>query len=530
VERNDGHDRSRIASRNDMDNRLALATLSLFCLSVHAETFVVTRFDDPLPDGCQPADCSLREAADAASQNDAFGGDDHIQLGAGTYTLIRGELAWGSTDQTLEIVGAGSTATHVSSTAALFSTIRDRTLRVRGLEFATTAGSAFSTNARMKDSYLLLDDVSIPLGGGGVGASGMDGFDATLDIRNSTIHDGISCDTGDGACLISGSRFSSLYVNPSVGPGPTVAISGSTLDGALGPDNSLSGFVIHASPGITITASTITHTRVGMHSAAAVPLTIRLDGLAYVDNAAPVRFGDDADVAIVDSVFQDNPTRALYAEGDSVWSISGSSFVDNVVDGSAGGAIVVEDAATVAIDNSTFAGNTFSVDAAAGGARGAAIGFRNGAGLRVDLRHVTIARPFIMPVGIEGTAVGGYGGTGDVIVNVDNSIVSGSCRFDAGALHHGAGNVESPASTCGFGSGNQVGVDDDALALGTLGDHGGSTPTMLPGAASVAIDAGSADRCTAFDQRGFVRPAGRPCDVGAIELEGVDVLFADGFE
>lgn len=513
-----------------MNNRLALAALTLFCLSAHAETFVVTRFDDPLPDECQPADCSLREAATAASGNDPFGGDDRIQLGAGSYTLIRGELPLGSHEQTLEIVGAGSTATHVSSDDALFNQIRDRTLRVRGLEFATTAGSAFSTSASSEPTYLLLDDVSVPLGGGGVSSSGMEGVDVTLEIRNSTIHDGIQCNTDVGMCLITGSRFSSLYVNPPTEPGPTIAISGSTLDGALDAGNGLTGFVIHHSPDITITSSTITHTGVGMHASGTPPLTMRLDRLTYAENAAPLRFSSNAEVAILDSVFSANPTRALYAEGNSDWTITRSSFVNNVVDGNAGGAIVVEDAAIMAIDNSTFSGNSFNVDAAGDGARGAAIGFRNGDGLRIDLRHVTIDRPFIMPVGIEGTAVGGYGGTGEVTLNIDNSIVSGSCRLDAGALHHAGGNVESPANSCGFGGGNQVGVDDDDLGLGTLGEHGGYTPTIVPGNDSVAIDAAGIDICTVLDQRGFARPVDGPCDVGAVEVEGVDVLFADGFE
>ena len=93
-----------------MEIRLVPALLTLFCLSANAETFVVTRFDDPLPDGCLPSDCSLREAAEAAAQNDAFAGDDRVQLAAGTYTLIRGELSMGSRDQTLEIAGAGSSA------------------------------------------------------------------------------------------------------------------------------------------------------------------------------------------------------------------------------------------------------------------------------------------------------------------------------------------------------------------------------------------------------------------------------------
>ena len=513
-----------------MDIRLAPALLTLVCMSAQAETFVVTRFDDPLPDGCLPADCSLREATEAAAQNDAFAGDDRVQLAAGTYTLIRGELSMGSRDQVLEIAGAGSSATHVSSDASLFSNWRDHTLRVRGLEFATTAGLAFSTSARMEDSYLRLDDVVVPLGGGYVSVSGQDGFDATLEIHDSTINDGVHCDTGVGTCLLVNTRFSSLYVNPSVGPGPTIEMTGSTLDGSLDPNDTLTGLVIHESSGITIANSTITHTDVGMHAAGTPPLTIRLDRVTYAENEAPFRFGNNADIAILDSVFRDNPVRAIYAEGDSAWTITGSSFIDNVVDGNAGGAIVVEDETSMAIDNSTFSGNTFSVDAAGDGARGAAIGFRNGTGLRIDLMHVTIDRPFIMPVGIEGTAVGGYGGAGEVIVNIANSIVSGSCRFDAGALDHGVANVESPASTCGFGAGNQVGVDDDDLALGSIGNHGGNTPTFLPAVGSVAIDAAVNDHCTVYDQRGFERPASGPCDVGAVEVEGLDVLFADGFD
>ncbi|MET0230546.1 MAG: choice-of-anchor Q domain-containing protein, partial [Rhodanobacteraceae bacterium] len=116
------------------------------------------------------------------------------------------------------------------------------------------------------------------------------------------------------------------------------------------------------------------------------------------------------------------------------------------------------------------------------------------------------------------------------IVNIGNSIVSGSCRLDAGALHHASGNVESPGNGCGLGGGNQVGVDADDLALGALGNYGGNTPTLVPGTGSVAIDNASNDQCTAYDQRGFARPVEGPCDVGAVEVEGVDVLFADGFD
>ncbi|MBK9657437.1 MAG: hypothetical protein IPO66_19155 [Rhodanobacteraceae bacterium] len=55
-----------------------------------ATTFAVTRVDDPLPNGCQVGDCSLREAVLAANAN---GDSDVIQLPSGTFVLTRGTLA-----------------------------------------------------------------------------------------------------------------------------------------------------------------------------------------------------------------------------------------------------------------------------------------------------------------------------------------------------------------------------------------------------------------------------------------------------
>ncbi|HEX7101552.1 MAG TPA: choice-of-anchor Q domain-containing protein [Nitrolancea sp.] len=62
--------------------------------------------------------------------------------------------------------------------------------------------------------------------------------------------------------------------------------------------------------------------------------------------------------------------------------------------------------------------------------------------------------------------------------------------------------------------------------LGPLASNGGPTQTMalLPG--SPAIDAGEDTVCAAspvngLDQRGYTRPAGSPCDIGAFELDAV---------
>jgi hypothetical protein len=56
--------------------------------------------------------------------------------------------------------------------------------------------------------------------------------------------------------------------------------------------------------------------------------------------------------------------------------------------------------------------------------------------------------------------------------------------------------------------------------LGPLADNGGPTDTqaLLPG--SPAIDAGAADGCPRYDQRGVARPQGAGCDIGAYERVG----------
>jgi hypothetical protein len=61
-------------------------SLALTAAAADAATFNVTRFDDPLPGACLPADCSLREAVIAAN---ALPDVDAIMLGAGTYELTQ---------------------------------------------------------------------------------------------------------------------------------------------------------------------------------------------------------------------------------------------------------------------------------------------------------------------------------------------------------------------------------------------------------------------------------------------------------
>jgi hypothetical protein len=53
--------------------------------------------------------------------------------------------------------------------------------------------------------------------------------------------------------------------------------------------------------------------------------------------------------------------------------------------------------------------------------------------------------------------------------------------------------------------------------LGSLGDHGGLTQTILPLAGSPLLDAIPASACPSKDQRNLPRPAGPKCDIGSVE-------------
>ena len=73
------------------------------------------------------------------------------------------------------------------------------------------------------------------------------------------------------------------------------------------------------------------------------------------------------------------------------------------------------------------------------------------------------------------------------------------------------------------GSLNGVVIGEDPL-LSSLADHGGPTATRVPVGVSPATDGGSplapgsgGTACEATDQRGFVRPVGDGCDIGAVE-------------
>lgn len=158
------------------------------------------------------------------------------------------------------------------------------------------------------------------------------------------------------------------------------------------------------------------------------------------------------------------------------------------------------------------------------------------------LNHVTITDN-------EGGVVGGIADANDRPLVLSNTIVSGNRLIDpqpwdpapdcagdfasAGGVligsrvQPGPSAPPDPATQCVIEPvpGDQF---DTPLALGELADHGGFTRTILP--VDSAIDTAVAEHCTQTDQRDLPRPVGAGCDLGAVELEADDTLFADGFD
>jgi CSLREA domain-containing protein len=202
---------------------------------------------------------------------------------------------------------------------------------------------------------------------------------------------------------------------------------------------------------------------------------------------------------------------------------------------------------TVNIQNSTFTGNRAPADTGAGGDAGAILNFGEaGNPASLTIQTSTISANFarltggIFSWGNAGNTVvvknstialnqsgnrGGGGGLGviDGTATLENTIVSNNsspsdpmhpnCSGAIASLGH---NLEH-ALDCGFTATGDIQGEDPAL--GKLGNYGGETDTHSLGPRSPALDRANNAVCLAADQRGFFRPQGGVCDIGAFELD-----------
>ncbi|MBK9657355.1 MAG: hypothetical protein IPO66_18675 [Rhodanobacteraceae bacterium] len=94
------------------------------------------------------------------------------------------------------------------------------------------------------------------------------------------------------------------------------------------------------------------------------------------------------------------------------------------------------------------------------------------------LRHVTMVRPAIAPVGIIGSLIGGDGGESGLVLNLFNSILSGSCALEAAAIDVNLRQHRKSRDSCDLAAANNSAQRQQRHAgTGSLADHGGR-PTL----------------------------------------------------
>ena len=528
--------------------------------------------DDPLPDGVCNANCSLREAVQAAN---AIPGVDTITFAAaGTVALgrtgaedanasfndldvLEGLLvtghAGGTTINTAALaLGPETRALHANGTWAL--ELRDLTIRggrtsVVGGAVLMQGGSDLTlTRTMMADNQAGIGGAVVAVGGDvtivdatfSTNVSALFGGAAWIDsspavsITGSTFTGNVSGMVCCGSANVAGAGGALALTNERSVPGAQATIADSTFtgnDAREGPNGGGVGGAIAAGTGVTISGSVVDDN--------GSTLTQYGGGIAIIDA------GDGS--SIVNSSITGN--RALLG-GGGVWvgpegrlliestTVSGNTVSDPA--GLGGGILAFDTAADLDLVNVTVSGNTSTVGG--GGIHIAPeppgpdpcppkIGCRRADfaqnPLAASLHHVTVV-----------------GNEGDAGIDVTSTVATLSLRSTLVADNDTLNCGPQRISSAGF---NLEDRDECPLTqasdlpstppgIGALADNGGAAQgangtgvgfTHALTDTSAALDVADPAGCpnpVGVDERGQTRPSGGGCDIGAFELTGAGTV------
>jgi CSLREA domain-containing protein len=555
------------------------AFLLLFAASSAAAVdIVVTRLDDPLPDGCGVADCSLREAVLFANGSV---GPDRILLpaSASPYQLTRsgaGEDAGLTGD--LDVIGALEIAGQGDAPVVIAQAAIDRILHLQGVGAPTTlrnvhlqggrgvtqGGAVLAASADLQVvGATFTNNVATGSGGAIGGRCRDDVFGAVLVRVDASAFEGNSAPQG-GAIALLPSVTSNCNIE--VEDSDFIDNDATTLGGAIAVDASLSSSRLDIRGGLfsgnRVTGASVAGGAVAMGTGGN---NARIEDAVFLDNHADGttngRGGAAFNVsAIARSSFLANTADRGGAVYTIVLDMEDSQLCDNeaALDGGAlfvssrialrrstfcrnsaagsGGAmkLTLFAGADATIERSTFDGNTAPT--------GGAISMDDG---ELRMFQSTLASVDVPAQGSVGTALR-YSGPDDAAngsrVELTGNLLRGTCSFAAGvgAVNLAKHNVNSGGNTCGLTQAGAAFANNAtftplaAIPLAPLANNGGPTVTRLPSPAAGHPAAGRvplAD-CVDPDQRGYVT-TNATCDAGAVELDGVvppDAIFAGGFE
>lgn len=468
---------------------------------------------DTLGSGIGNQDCTLREAINAANSNS----------GADTITFNIPNTDSSCTAANVCTITLGSTLPAIGDEVTIDGAPNNGGITVSG----NNAVRVMYVNSAktLKLNALAIVNGKCPLcDGGGVYNNG-----GTLTVTDSSFSGNTSFSYGGGihnhggTLTVTNSTFSG---NRAAGGGGVANAAGGAADVSnstfSGNSASYAGAGMMSYGGSTLTVnSSIFSTNSADNIGGGIANfqgTLTVTNSSFSGNSAYTSGGGienyQGTLTVTSSTLSGNNTTnigggGIHNNGGSL-TVSNSTFSGNSADNSGGG-ILNDFASTLTVSNSTFSGNS-AIDS--GG------GIMSYGGGTLNITNSTFS-------GNSGMSGGGiYSFSTTTLKNsiIANSPSGGNC----GGNPFSASSVSNMAddNTCGASFTQKTSAE---IAIGALGDNGGTTDTMALAITSVAIDAGDNTVCQAdagsptygagkLDQRGEARMLNK-CDIGAFERQ-----------
>ncbi len=384
----------------------------------------------------------------------------------GTITLTSGQL---TIDKALTIKGPGASSLSISGNNA------SRVFEVNSGVTATISG-------------VTVRDGNVTGNGGGITVSG------TLTVDSSTIASNTASNNGGGINTNSGS---------------TLTVSNSTIS----QNTATFGAGVHNNfATLTIASSAVSNNNgTGVRNAGA-PATLTMTGSTVSDNSGHGVLNIQGTATIDSSDISRNiSTAGGGIRNQGVMTVTNSTVSENTkpsgtgngggINNNIGGKLTLINT-TISANTSTFGGGIYNADT-------------------LTLVNSTVS-------GNTATSLGGGIHDSSATTTLANTIAAGNSAPSSpdcdGSVTSQGYNLIGSTSGCSF-TATTGDLTNVAASLGALADNGGLTKTHALLAGSPAIDAGNpalpgsgGSACAAVDQRGFSRPHGVRCDIGAFEL------------
>ncbi|MGB7451008.1 MAG: hypothetical protein WBM36_02655 [Lysobacterales bacterium] len=481
--------------------------------SVQAVTFNVTRMDDPVPDGCDVNNCSLREAVIAADQTVA---KDTIVLPAGVYLI---DLVGNDSSETVGDLDISSDMEFVGAPSTIDGQDLSRIMDIRSdanviLRDLTLQNANYSSNGgalQIADGSLTLDSVTFKdNSGGALGGAIYTTGDPIVNVEDC-LFDNNSAGSGSAMYASFGITVrNTVFQGNNASNRGTLYLAGTTSDSLLenvtfdqNLANGSAGGILFLGRNLSIDGMIAT----GNESTGANGGALFVSGTAHAKQ-----------VEIVNAVFDGNMATdggAIYfaSAGDPL-DIRHSSFVGNVASDD-GGALYLT-GGVLDVTNDTFSGNQATGDG------GAIYMFGN---TIFTMQHATLSGD---------SADRGSALYINLTLNVPsaelaNNLIDGDCYLsDVGDMTSLGGNVEGTGDSCSLDAGSDlVGQSIAQLGLQPLTANAGGTPTHELTTASVARGQGVPAICAVVQVDQLYEVRGSMCNSGADES---NTIFKDGFE